>query len=299
MPDVTSPTRRGFLARTALTGLALSPSAPAARTPRSVIDCATHFYDTGRPQGVPWPSPKEPVLYRPSLPPRYLDAVKPFRVDGVVAIEASPWLEDNLWLLNLADRTPLIRAVVGHLEPGHPDFRAALDRFSKHPLWRGIRIGAGTLGGILDDPRMLADLRLLMEKNLSLDILVGKPDYPAITRLAGLLPDLRIMVGHLPLDDSAGIRACAAHRNIHAKVSGVVRRSGELPAAKLDELWDVFGPSRTVFASNWPTCDMIAPYPAVFRTIDGYLTRQPEDVRDRFYSANAAAFYRFAAPAAR
>jgi L-fuconolactonase len=99
------PSRRAFLAGS----LAL----PALAVPNQrVIDVATHFYDTARPQGVPWPSPKEPVLYKPTFPDRYLSAVRPHAVSGVVAIEASPWLEDNLWLLTLADRSPLIRAVV-------------------------------------------------------------------------------------------------------------------------------------------------------------------------------------------
>ncbi len=283
---VPMPSRRTFLA----SGLALPALAAGADVP--VIDCATHFYDTSRPQGVPWPSPSSPILYKPTFPERYLAAVKPYRVDGVVAIEASPWLEDNLWLLSLGDRSPLIRAVVGNIAPGHPDFRAALERFAKHPLWHGIRIGAASLPKFLADPQAMGDLRMLMEKNLSLDVLVGQPVYDQIARLSEALPDLKIMVGHLPLDDSAGIRACASRPRVYAKVSGVVRRDGQVPKARLDELWDVFGPDRTVYASNWPTSDMIAEYPVVFKTMADYLAGQSADLRSRFFSGNAKTFYR-------
>ena len=276
--------------------LAGSLAIPALAQPRQqVIDVATHFYDTSRPQGVPWPSPQEPVLYKPTFPDRYLDAVRPYQVDGVVAIEASPWLEDNLWLLNLADRSPLIRAVVGNIPPGHPDFRAALGRFSKHPLWRGIRINAAGMG------TSLPDLRLLMEKNLSLDVLIGQPVYEQIAGLAEALPELRIVVGHLPLDDPKGLRACAGYRNVFAKVSGVVRNvNGQVPTdvgfyrQRLDELWDVFGPDRLLYASNWPTCDMIAPYPVVFKLMVEYLADKPADVREKFFRSNARAVYRIA-----
>jgi len=282
-------TRRVFLAASLA-----APALPAPNAlPGKVIDVATHFYDTTRPQGVPWPSPKEPILYKPSLPDRYLAAVKPYSVDGVVAIEASPWLEDNLWLLTLADRTPLIRGVVGNIAPGHPDYSAALDRFSKHPLWRGIRINGANLPGYLANTRIMNDLRMLMEKNLSLDVLIGAPLYPEIAKLAEALPDLRIIVGHLPLDDSTGMRTLAARKNVYAKISGVVRKEkGHAPFALLDELWDVFGTERVVYASNWPTCDMVALYPAVFQVMLDYLASKPRELSEKYFWRNATAVYR-------
>jgi L-fuconolactonase len=271
----------------------VAPLLRAAGEPTQVIDVATHFYDTSRPQGVPWPPPNETVLYKPSLPDRYLAAVQPYRVDGVVAIEASPWLEDNLWLLTLADRTPLIRGVVGNIAPGHPDFRAALERFSRHPLWRGIRVSGANVGKYLADAGMMGDLRFLMEKNGSLDILVGAPAYEDITKLSAALPDLRMMVGHLPLDNSGNIRALGARRTVYGKVSGVVRKGdGQASLALLDELWDVFGPERLVYASNWPTCDMIAPYPRVYRVMLDYMAGKPEAVRESYFWRNATAVYR-------
>ena len=234
--------------------------------PSKVIDAAVHFYDTSRPQGVPWPSQSSPILYKPTFPDRYLAAIKPFTVNGVIAIEASPWLEDNLWLLNVADQNPLIRAVVGHIQPGHPDFSAALDRFSKHPLFRGIRINAGMVPRALSQPEILADLKRLADKDLHLDILVNSNMFQEIADLAGKLPDLRIIAGHLPLDSPKdepgrakfveGLRACGKHSRVFAKVSGVVRRVGDrVPVdsayykPQLDQLWEVFGPDRVVYAS--------------------------------------------------
>jgi predicted TIM-barrel fold metal-dependent hydrolase len=291
-------------------GAVALPVFAAADRPTTVIDAAVHFYDTARPQGVPWPPKNSAVLYKRTLPDRYEEAVRPLRIDGVVAIEASPWLEDNLWLLGLGDRTPLIRAVVGNIPPGHPDYAAALDRFSKHPLFRGIRINANSVPRILADPAMSADLKRLSDKDLHLDILVNAPTWGEIAELAGRLPDLRIVVGHLPLDapkDSgarekfaSGLRALGGRPRVFAKVSGVVRRVNSAvltdPAfykPPLDELWDAFGPDRVIYASNWPTSDMIAPYDKVYDVISGYVTARPKDEVEKFFWKNSLTAYKW------
>jgi len=270
--------------------------------PGTVVDAAVHFYDPSRPQGVPWPNRDSPILYKRSYPDRYLAAIRPFTVHGVIAIEASPWLEDNLWLLNVADRNPLIRAVVGNIPPGHPDFSAALGRFSKHPLFRGIRINAALAPRALAQPELLADLKRLAGKDLSLDILVSSPSsFAQIAELAARLPDLRIVVGHLPLDsEKDALRAFAQHNRVFAKASGVVRRIGDrVPTEasyykpQLDELWDVFGPDRVLYASNWPASDLIALYPVVYQVILDYVSTKAKEEIEKFFWKNSLTAYKW------
>src|SRR2546421_730543 len=67
-----------------------------------IIDTHTHFYDPSRPQGAPWPGKSDKLLYRPVLPGEYKKLARPFGVVGAIVVEASPWLEDNQWLLDLA-----------------------------------------------------------------------------------------------------------------------------------------------------------------------------------------------------
>ena len=77
-----------------------------------IIDCHTHFFDPTRPEGIPWPSKSSP-LYRTVLP-KHLRKLKTFRpVTGAVIVEASPWVEDNAWLLDLAKDDPFVVGIVG------------------------------------------------------------------------------------------------------------------------------------------------------------------------------------------
>ncbi len=109
--------RRSFLS---LATSALTFDALAATSPVPIIDTHIHLFDPTRPQGVPWPPKDNPILYKSALPARYAGIAKPLGVVGAIEIEASPWLEDNQWVLDLAAKNPIIVGTVGDLEPGTP-----------------------------------------------------------------------------------------------------------------------------------------------------------------------------------
>ena len=99
-----------------------------------IIDTHTHFYDPTRPEGVPWPNPNDEVLYRRVMPEDFKALAVPEGATGTVVVEASKWLEDNQWILDLAADEPFIVGFVGHLEPTD-DFEDNLNRFSANPLF--------------------------------------------------------------------------------------------------------------------------------------------------------------------
>ena len=167
-----------------------------------VIDTHIHLFDTTRPQGVPWPDKKQEILFRPALPDRYRQLAVPFGVKGAIVVEASPWLEDNQWVLDLAATDPIIVGTVGNLDPGHPDFGRQLERFHRNPLYKGIRYGnlwERMLGRELGKQEFIAGLKLLAKANLTLDTANPNPELiAAIVRVSDLVPDLRIVIDHLP-----------------------------------------------------------------------------------------------------
>ena len=83
-----------------------APATPAP-APMPVIDTHIHLFDPFRPQGVPYPSAKNPahaVMYKTSLPSRYRPIGEPLGVVGAIEIECSSWLEDNQWVLDVAEK---------------------------------------------------------------------------------------------------------------------------------------------------------------------------------------------------
>ncbi len=270
--------RRGFVA-----ALMAPVAAP-------IVDTHTHFYDPARPQGVPWPPVSERTLYRRVLPLEFEALARPHGVTATIVVEASPWLEDSQWVLDLATEHPVIAGLVGHLKPGEAGFRENLARFRKNRLFLGIRLGGGVLAKGLGSTAFVDDLRRLAGEGLQVDLFGGAGMLTDVGRLVRAVPELRIVIDHLPLDGPGGaeLAALGEHPRVYAKVSG--RTTDQ---AGLDELWRVFGADRLIYGSNWPVSDRVAPYGRVFATVQTYFAGKGEAATRKYFWENAVAAYRF------
>lgn len=276
-----------------------------------IIDCHTHFYDPARPEGVPWP-PKGSSLYRTVLP-EHLKAQQQYRpVTGTVIVEASAWVEDNAWLLELAKEEPFIVGIVGNLTPGSEGFAKHVKRFAANPLFRGIRVQSKLIAELLKADNV-GDLALLAEHDLALDV-NGGPDSPAIVaELAARLPSLRIIQNHIgnvavtadapPAEWVAAIQAAAQHPNVFCKISALVEgasRGGNSAPEDLafyrpyiDVVWNAFGDDRVIYGSNWPVSDRATSYAVLQRIVMEYASEKGDDVLVKFCSQNAKRAYKW------
>lgn len=307
--------RRAFLAGAAAATLAPLAFAKDLRSAEAdlppAIDAHTHFYDPTRPEGVPWPAKNDAVLYRPVLPAEFKKLTAPLGVVGTIVIEASPWLEDNQWLLDLAEREPVVLGVVGHLDPTSAKFPEWLARFAKNSRFRGIRIGHEDAKKALKDRAMLGCLGLFTERDLELDV-NGGPELPAdVAQLAAALPKLRIVVNHaanLKIDGEAppqawleGMRQAASRPNVFCKVSALVEatrrtnRDAPTDAAYyrpvLDALWNLFGEERLIYGSNWPVSERATSYQALHKIAVDYFRTKGDRALEKFLRQNALAAY--------
>ena len=304
--------RRTFLSASAALTLT-DPSAQAASIP--IIDTHIHLFDPTRPQGVPWPSKTNAVLYKPALPARYRKIAVPLGITGAIEVEASPLLEDNQWVLDTAAKDTIIVGTVGDLEPGKPDFRKHLERFHKNPLFRGIRCGnlwGRNFNADLKRPEFIADLKALADAGLEMDTANQNPALIADTvRVTDMVPSLRIVIDHLPQlqppDDAAARRAYEAslrelgkRPQVYVKVSEVLRRvDGRVPTdlnfyrSRLDELYGIFGEDRLVYGSDWPNSDQWGEYPQVLSVVREYFTAKGPAVAEKYFWKNSVAAYRW------
>ena len=304
-------TRRDFLRGSVLGFAAAAGSARAAKPPFVIIDTHSHFYDPSRPQGVPWPGKDDKSLFRTVLPRDYRAQPTTHPVTATVAVEASPWIEDNQWVLDLAASDKFIVGHVGNLPVGTKEFAGHLKRLAANPLFRGLRVGHGNLQEGLAHPRYLADLDLLVKEDLELDVNGGPDLLPDVTRLARELPSLRIVINHLanvkidglapPAAWRRDLEAAAQHKNVFLKVSALVEGTGRTDGTAprdvqfyqptLDAAWECFGANRLIYGSNWPVSARFASLASVQGIVTDYFTAKGKDAVTKFFSRNAQTAY--------
>lgn len=319
--SVSTTNRRQFLGAAAASAVAsLVPrevTAQLAALPEleTIIDTHVHFYDPSRPGGVPWPPATDTGLYRPMLPETYRKVTSKLGIRGVIEVEASPLLEDNQWVLDLAAREPIILGTCGDITIGEPGFGSSLERFLKSGRFYGIRIGNlwnRELNDDLKKPETIANLRLLAQAGLEIDVIGGFPILPNVIQVSDRVPELRIVVEHMPFDPPRNVADRAAaeralheigeRRQIFSKVSNVLRKANGQPVGDLefyrpalDQLWETFGVDRLVYGSNWPVSEKTGPYDLVFRIVREYFATKGKDASQKFFAANSQAAYRWKA----
>ena len=302
---------RGAAALTTAIGAASQLARAASSAATRIIDCHTHFYDPSRPGGVPWPG-KGTRLYRTVLPKDWLAVASPHGARETVVVEASPLLEDNQWILDLAEKEKSIIGFVGNLDLADPEFPTHVARFSKNPIFRGIRARGGLSQFEKSTDQIMKSAKSLADHGLELDLNGPASTLENAGQILRAIPDLRLVINHLgsPGDPQNlkpewkdSIRKISLEKNAFMKVSALVEQvkgeEGKAPTDTayylpiLDHLWECFGPDRLIYGSNWPVSDRGAPYDVVFGIVADYFGSKGPEACEKYFWKNSQAAYRW------
>jgi predicted TIM-barrel fold metal-dependent hydrolase len=333
--DETRIDRRAFLAGVAAVAV---PAAHAQAAEIPIIDCHIHLFDRTRaqnafpgggrkgpdaPPGAGRKGPPDAAKGGPPRPPRrsvmtpalYRDIAMPQGIKGAIAIEASPRLDENDWVLETIEKDTIMVGYIGDLEPDKPDYAQYLEKYHKNPLFLGIRYGTlwnRDLGAMLSNPDFVSGLKLLAQAGMVLETANQTPGLiDATLRTADKVPGLRIVIDHLPQmeppSDSAArsayesnLRELAKRPQVWLKVSEVIRRvNGEVPTdpnfykPRLDELYGIFGEDHVLFGSDFPNSDQWGDYQTVMSLVRPYFMAKGRAVAEKYFWKNSVAAYRW------
>jgi L-fuconolactonase len=308
-PVADSPaSRRAFI--TVAGAAAVSTVVSAAPQSLPIIDTHTHIYDPTRPQGAPFPKTPNPP---PFLPRDYREVATPLGITGAIVVEASPWVEDNLWVLMTIDKEPMFVGLIGCLDPTKPDFREYLDRYHRNKLFLGIRYGnvweGHNMVAALESPTFVDNMKAFAQTGLTFEVANPRFDLTEATvKLTDKVPDLRIVLGHLqalPLPTAADVMKSYSsnlralrHRKVYAKISGLARKAGQgaAPATAqpdfdpavyrpmLDFICDIFEEDYIVYAGKSPSA---------LEIMREYFSSKGQPAAEKFFWRNSVPAYRW------
>ncbi len=263
---------------------------------------------------MPWPEKTDTAIYKKTLPDRYIRLAGPLGVVGAVVVEASPLASDNDWVLNVAQKYPIIVGMVGDLIPATATYAKDLDRLHANPLFLGIRCGNiwdRDLASDMQKPDFLPGLKMLAERGLTLDS--ANPDVKlvqAVASVADHLPELRIVIDHLPTlkvptEPAAReaywtlLRQLAQNKNVFVKLSEAEAARSEQGGGPgfykdvLDSLWNIFGEDQVLYASDWPNSDHHATYMKTITIVRDYVATKSRGAQEKLFWKNSVAAYKW------
>ena len=280
------------------------------------IDAHQHFWSLSN-SFCDWPTPSEATIYADFGPEDLEPLLAAHDIDGTVLVQAAPAFAETLFLLEIAERTPFVKGVVGWINFESASAVSDLEVLACRSLFRGVR---PMLQSISDPAWMLNPAfdriyERLAELDLCFDALVTPAHLDVLPELAKRHPGLTIVVDHAAkpaIRDGNGayefwtprIAQLAGFGNVSCKVSGLLTEA--MPDADLsglqrwlDHLYTAFGPERLLWGSDWPVVLMEADYARWLSLCEEWLADKPQSARDQVFGMAACRIYGLADAAER
>jgi len=236
-------------------------------------------------------------------------------VEATVVVQTEASLAETEWLLGLAETVPEAAGVVGWADLTSPELEETIARLRAGPGGKRL-VGLRHLVQDEADPAWLTrpavqrGLRRVAASGLAYDLLVRPHQLEGALAAARDLPELRCVLDHLGkpavgrgvettwADGIAGLARCP---NVTVKLSGLATevREGPVDAAAFRPYvsWVIeqFGPERVMLGSDWPVCELAAPYEEVWGATQAAVGDLAPAEREWLHWRTATAAYRLTA----
>ena len=272
-----------------------------------IVDAHQHFWDPAR-GDYGWLKPDSPIhrLYS-------TDDLKPLLiqtgVDATILVQAAPTTQESDYMLDIAQATPWVLGVVGWIDLEAADAVAEVRERASDPLFLGVR---PMLQDLHDPhwilrPGLAPALEAIAAEGLVFDALIRPDQITAISELARRHPQLSIVLDHGAkprLGDGAAMQdweqslaVLAGYANVACKVSGLL---AELPPGGSREdvvraitvLFDLFGPDRLIWGSDWPVLTLAGNYAGWFALARDAVVAKDAGAMRAVMGGNALNIYR-------
>lgn len=274
-----------------------------------IIDAHQHFWQLGRFDYSWMDAPNLAPIRVDRLPGDLKPLIERADVQRTIFVQTQHNLDENRWVLQLADEYPFIAGVVGWIDLRSEGCEDQLAEFTADRRFVGIR---HVVHDEADDrwvvhPDTIRGLKVLERHAVPFDLLFYVRHLPHAVTLAETLPDLPMVIDHLakpPIRDGDFdpwldyFRAASRYPNLYCKLSGMITEADWRLWAAADlkpyvhHALDLFGPDRLMFGSDWPVCELAGTYGQVVNALNDALGPISEAERIAIFGGTASRFYR-------
>lgn len=270
-----------------------------------MIDSHHHFWRY-TPEEFGWIDDSMASIRRDFLPPDLEEAILGTGIDGVISVQARTTLEETHWLLSLAARHDLIKAVVGWAPLASPGLGDILETLTASPKLRGLReVCQGQPRGFLLRPDFLDGVGELSRHGLVYDLLIYSSQLEEAIEFVDRFPSQVFVLDHIAKPRIAEsltepwarlIAELAKRPHVYCKLSGMVTEadaswSKEKLRPYFETVLEAFGPSRLMYGSDWPVCLTRCSYEHWHATVTSLLSALSPDEKADIFGRTAARAY--------
>lgn len=274
------------------------------------IDAHQHFWDRTRTDfDHAWQeSPGMEKICRSFLPADLQPLLNQAGIDRSIFVQTQHNVEENRWVLQLAEENEFIAGVVGWVDLASEACEEQLLEFKDHPKFVGIR---HVTQDEPDDDFIVRDdilrgLKTLERHSVPFDLLFYVKHLHHAERLGRELPNLPMVIDHLSKPEIKAGRtdnwrdnfaAAAKCDNIFCKLSGMITEAN-WETWKPNDLkpyvetaLELFGPSRLMYGSDWPVCVLAGTYQQQIDALSEVLGPLSETENAAIFGGTASKFY--------
>ena len=274
-----------------------------------MIDAHQHFWQRSQPFDYAWlENPDLAVIRRDYLPGDLKPHLDGTGVQQSIFVQTQHNVEENRWVLGMAEQTDWLAGVVGWVDLASESCEEQLLEFRDHPKFVGVR--HVTQDEPDDDfivrPGVLRGLKVMEKHGVPFDLLFYVRHLKHADRLARELPGLPMVINHLAkprirdrsMDDwLPAFKAASRHENVFCKLSGMITEADwahwKLADLKpyVDAALENFGPSRCMYGSDWPVCELAGSYERVYAALREALDDLSKEETFEIFEGTASRFY--------
>ncbi|KJF82691.1 amidohydrolase family protein [Photobacterium angustum] len=273
-----------------------------------IIDAHQHYWHYN-PSEYDWIDDSMKVLQQDFLPSHYKEEMKGNNIHGSVVVQARQSDQETKWLLDLADHNEHILGIVGWIDLKSKNLEHQLKEYKASTKLKGFR---HVIHDELDidfmlDLQFINGLRLLNEYNYTYDLLIKSEHLENTIRLIEQLPKMKLVIDHIAKPnikkkewDTWAIhlkKIAKDYPHVYCKISGIVTEADwynwneEELIEYIKYVIDIFGPSRVMFGTDWPVCQVASKINKIIELCEKPIYKNNHNIQYKLFNENASLFY--------